>query len=65
MNFHTRVSDKNARHVHLTVFANDAYCGRLTMTVEEFDAFRTMLITGMRYVPGAKVQFSLPKEIDK
>jgi len=36
MKFHIIVNARNSQHVHFTVLANGACCGRLTMTVEEF-----------------------------
>ena len=62
MNFHIRIDSKNTRHVHFTMFANGAYCGRLTMTVEEFEAFKTMLRIGAWHKDNIEVQFSSPEE---
>jgi len=63
MNFHIRIDARNERHVHFSVFANGAYCGRLTMTVEEFSVFRVMLAAGSLSVRDRpQVQFTEAEE---
>ena len=59
MRLHIRVDARNEQHVHFSVFMNGAYCGRLTMTVEEFGTFRAMLAAGSTSVRGKpRVQFT-------
>jgi len=41
-----RVSERNPRHVHFTVFANGANCGNLVMTKDEFMNFCVYLEEG-------------------
>ena len=62
MNFHIRIDARNERHVHFSVFANGAYCGRLTMTVQEFDVFKATLRIGAWYKDQTQVQFTEAEE---
>jgi len=61
MNFHIRIDARNKQHVHFSVFANGTYCGRLTMTAEEFEAFKTMLRIGAWHISD-EIRFTLSEE---
>ena len=46
-----RVDDTNPRHVHFSVFANGARCGKLCMTVDEYSKFASVLLIGANRHP--------------
>ena len=46
MKIHLRVNSINPRHTRFTVFMNEANCGTLVMTNEEFEKFRDLLRRG-------------------
>ena len=49
--FRLRVDDTNPRHVHFSVFANGALCGKLCMTPDEYSKFAITLLVGADHHP--------------
>ena len=62
MNFHLRVDESNSTHVHLTVFANGANCGHLTMRPQEYSAFMQGLVNGCAGLFSIKAECADPKQ---
>jgi hypothetical protein len=48
MTFNLRIDSQNSEHVHFTLFANGASCGRLCMRVREYQRLCAVLLIGGR-----------------
>lgn len=55
MDFKIKVEQDNSHHTRLTIFANGANCGTLTMLGTEAFAFITLLEKGLNHSEGINV----------